>query len=111
MWVSKFPNQAQSQSADGYITFSPAESTSELDRVDSGLDIGFPTSQLQPQESEATPFSSFTSISSIESSSSNIAGWEVELGSFIAAQDAQDVQGRLQCEHCNSTFSDSTAFK
>ncbi|XTI91544.1 hypothetical protein V2W45_1495348 [Cenococcum geophilum] len=84
--------------------------TSELDRVGSGLDIGFPTYQLRLQESEATPFSSFTSTSSTEPASSNISGREVELGSFAAAQDTQVLQGRLQCEHCYSTFSDTTAF-
>jgi len=109
--VFKFANQAQPQLADGYITLSPAESTSEPDRVGSSLDIGFPTYQLQLQESEATPLSSFTSTSSIEPASSNISGREVELGSFAAAQDTQVLHGRLQCEHCYSTFSDTTALK
>jgi len=106
-----FANQAQPQLADGYITLSPAESTSELDRVGSSLDTGFPTYQLQLRESEATPFSSFTSASSIEPASSDVSGWEVELGSFAAAREAQVLQGRLQCENCYSTFSDTTALK
>ncbi|OCL12183.1 hypothetical protein AOQ84DRAFT_420702 [Glonium stellatum] len=64
--------------------------------------------QPQPQESEATPCSSFTSASSVELESSNILGWEGEQEPFTATQDAQPFQSRLQDEHHNSIPSNGT---